>query len=237
MLRRFKKKNLIKDLEAKRRKCLENNLPSVLKLNLNSPIPDKNTPFQMLSFLVIDFETTGFEAEDNDIISIGWVEISQMQINLATQKHYYINNSKRINHETAVINHIVPQMVSHGISLPEAINILLQSCQDKILVVHGKVIEKNFLDFYAQQSFGLPSLPLIWIDTLKIEQWRALAKGADIYQDNRLSTARERYNLPQYNAHNALIDSISAAELLLAQIAHIYPGRKVTFEQLYEISQ
>ena len=237
MLRCFKKKNLLRELEVKRKKYLEYNLPNPLKLNLNCSIPDRNTPFKALSFLVIDFETTGLEAENNDIISIGWVEISHMQINLATQKHFYINNSKRINHETAIINHIVPQMVSHGISLPEAINILLKSCQDKILVVHGKVIEKSFLDFYAQQTLGLPALPLIWIDTLKIEQWRALAQGADIYQDNRLSTARERYNLPQYNAHNALIDSISAAELLLAQIAHIYPGRKVTFENLYEISQ
>ncbi|MCG6200696.1 3'-5' exonuclease [Psychromonas antarctica] len=237
MLRFFKKKNLLQGLEEQRAQCLQYNLATVLKDNLMQPLPDKNTLFQVLPFLVVDFETTGFDVETNDIISIGWVEISNMQIDVASQKHLYINNGKQINHETAVINHIVPQMVSHGVTLEEAINTLLHHSKNKILVVHGKTIEKRFIDFYAQNSLGLPELPLIWIDTLIIEKWHLLKIGAQFSQDNRLSSVRKRYNLPQYTAHNALIDSIAAAELLLAQMAHIYRDRKVTFERLYEISQ
>ena len=237
MLRFFKKKDLLRDLEDQRTQCLQYNLENALKQNLMQPLPDKNTLFESLSFLVVDFETTGFEVETNDIISIGWVEISNMQIDFASQKHLYINNDKQINHETAVINHIVPQMVSHGVTLEEAINTLLHHSKNKIVVVHGKTIEKRFIDFYAQNSLGIPELPLIWIDTLIIEKWHLMKMGIYIRQDNRLSSVRKRYNLPQYTAHNALIDSIAAAELLLAQIAHIYRDRKVTFERLYDISQ
>ena len=237
MLRLFKKTDLLSKLEKKRVACLKYNLSDAIKDNLLKPIPDRNTPFRALSFLVVDFETTGFEPEKSDILSIGWVEMSNMQIDFGSQKHFYINNDKHITHETAVINHIVPQMVSHGISLEEAIDILLFHAKDKILVVHGKMIEKSFLDFYAQKKLGMPELPLIWIDTLRIEEWREVKLKAQIDPDIRLSSVRKRYNLPQYNAHNALIDSVSAAELLLAQVATIYRDRKVTFESLYKISQ
>jgi DNA polymerase-3 subunit epsilon len=235
----FKKNNNWSELEVKRAECLKSTLPSDVKLNLSQPLPDKKTLFKALSFLVIDFETTGFEANTNDIISIGWIEIINMQIDLERKQHFYINNSQHINHETAVINHIVPQMIqNNGIALEKAINALLNESKNKILVVHGKVIEKNFLDYYAQKFLGIPELPLVWIDTMKIEEWKTSKMGGNtISQDNRLSAVRKRYNLPQYTAHNALIDSVATAELLLAQIANMYRNRQVTLETLYEMSQ
>jgi len=237
MLRFFKRNDLLGELAEKRTAYLKHNQPNALKQNLMAPVPDKNTPVQALSFLIVDFETTGFEAENNDIISIGWIEVSGMQIDLASQKHLYIRNDKQINHETAVINHIVPQMLSQGVTLDEAIATLLRCSRGKILVVHSKVIEKSFVDYYVQSRLGLPAPPLLWIDTLRIEKWRAMQKAMYVRQDNRLSSARKRYNLPKYTAHNALVDSVATAELLLAQIAHIYRYRKATFGRLYEISQ
>ncbi len=237
MLRLFKKTDLLSELQEKRRACLQHKLPNAVKENLSAPIPDKNSFFRSLSFLAVDFETTGFEPETSDILSIGWVEIANMQVDFASQQHFYINNDQSINHETAVINHIVPQMVSHGVSLDEAVVMLLEHSKGKVLVVHGKVIEKRFLDFYAQKNWGLPALPLPWIDTLSIENWRAQQLKGETAPDTRLSSVRKRYNLPQYTAHNALIDSVSAAELLLAQVATMYRQRKATFESLYKISQ
>ena len=239
MRRFFKKKNYWKELAAKRAECLISSLPNEVSLNLSQPLLDKNTLFKALPFLVVDFETTGFEPAKNDIISIGWVEIVNMQIDLGCKQHYYIRNSQDINHETAVINQIVPQMIQNdGVPLEQVINALLNASKGKILVVHGKVIEKNFLDFYAQKFLGLPELPLMWVDTMKIEEWKTAKTGGNtISQDNRLSAVRKRYNLPQYTAHNALVDSVASAELLLAQIAHMYRDRQVTLETLYEMSQ
>lgn len=237
MFRFFKQTDPFRELKDKRLTCMQHALSEAIKNNLCQPLANKNTFFRSLSFLVVDFETTGLEAETNDVLSMGWIEIVNMQIDFASQKHLYINNDKYINHETAVINHIVPQMVHHGLNLAEAIDILLDHAKDKILVVHGKVIEKSFLDHYVQTKFRLPELPLIWLDTLKIEKWRMLKVEAKIDQDMRLSSVRKRYNLPPYPAHNALIDAIATAELLLAQVANMYPGRNVTLESLYKISQ
>jgi DNA polymerase III subunit epsilon len=235
----FKKKDHWRELTAKRGQCLTSALPREVAINLSEPLIDKNTLFKDLSFLVVDFETTGFEPNTNDIISMGWVEIIDMQIDLERRNHFYISNSQPINHETAVINHIVPQMIdNNSILLEKAIYRLLIESKNKILVVHGKVIEKTFLDYYAQTFLGIAQLPLMWIDTMKIEEWKTAKIGGNtISQDNRLSAVRKRYNLPQYAAHNALIDSVATAELLLAQISQLYRDRHVTLETLYEMSQ
>ena len=47
-----------------------------------------------------------------------------------------------------------------------------------------------------------------------------------------MANLRERYGLPRYRAHNALIDAISAAELLLAQIAHRAGKRSPRLDEL-----
>ena len=235
----FNKKDHWSALTAKRLACLTSSLPDEVKINLSEPLVDQQTLFKDLSFLVVDFETTGFEPNTNDILSMGWIEIIDMQIDLERKQHCYISNSQHISHETAVINHIVPQMIeNNSISLEKAINRLLTDSKNKILVVHGKVIEKGFLDYYAQKFLGIPQLPLMWIDTMKIEEWKTAKMGGNtISQDNRLSAVRKRYNLPQYSAHNALIDSVATAELLLAQISQMYRDRHVTLETLYEMSQ
>ena len=38
----------------------------------------------------------------------------------------------------------------------------------------------------------------------------------------RLNASRERYGLPVYQGHHALVDALATAELLQAQISHHY---------------
>ncbi|WED22841.1 3'-5' exonuclease [Vibrio sp. JC009] len=237
MLKFFRQRDWLKELETTRKQCASKSLPDLVYEHLSAPLPDKSTPLDKLSYLVVDFETTGFDPDNCDIISMGWIEVSQMQVDFASSEHIYVSNSENINHQTAVVNHIVPQMVDTGVTLEEAVNLLLQKAQGKVLVAHGKVIEKSFLDFYARKELDIPELPLLWIDTLRFEQWRSLEKGTKFGQDNRLSSVRQQYNLPQYATHNALIDSIATAELLLAQIAHTYRDKKPEFGHLFKVSQ
>ena len=50
---------------------------------------------------------------------------------------------------------------------------------------------------------------------------RRLDMGSAAYDPSelRLSTLRDNYKLPQYCAHNALIDAMATAELLFAEVA------------------
>ena len=84
--------------------------------------------------------------------------------------------------------------------------------------------------------FNIKALPLIWIDTLRIEKRLQRASNASDESDVTLAATRERYKLPAYNGHNALADAVATAELLLAQQTRIAPQEKATIGTLYRLS-
>ena len=76
----------------------------------------------------------------------------------------------------------------------------------------------NFLNKASRELFNSPLL-LPVVDTLEIEKVKLLRQQDHIKKGElRLAECRSRYNLPAYPAHNALMDALSSAELLLAQI-------------------
>ncbi|GLO62586.1 DNA polymerase III subunit epsilon [Vibrio sp. MACH09] len=212
-------------------------LPNVISQLIQQPIPNIADIAMDLDYIVLDFETTGLDSKQDLILSMGWVTISQGKIDLLTAQHIYINDASQINPQTAVINHITPQMLAEGVSIHDAMNTFFQAAKGKIIVAHACAVEANFMNHYLVHSFHLPNAPLIWIDTLCIEKKRAKAINQDDDLDLILSGVRQRYNLPEYNSHNALADAVSTAELLLAINKRLQPNNSTTFGQLYKMSQ
>jgi len=211
-------------------------IPDVIKQVIAQPCPQIADLAKDLDFIVLDLETTGFDSVKDIILSIGWVDIYKGYVDLSSSVHLFLNNDLNVNPETAVINHITPEMLSQGISIDEAMNRFFEAAKGKIIVAHGCVMEKNFIEHYLHKTYGLDEIPLVWVDTLCIEKklGNAIAKQSDL--DLTLSGTRERYNLPEYNGHNALADAISTAELLLVQEKRIKHKLSVTIGQLYKMS-
>ncbi|MFM2587117.1 exonuclease domain-containing protein [Vibrio sp. TBV020] len=189
-----------------------------------------------LDYLVLDFETTGLDVESDLILSMGWVEVSNGVIDLSTAQHFYLSNESQIKPETAVINHITPQMLEGGISIHEAMKALFQVAQNKVLVAHSCSVENSFIQRYLSYRFQLNAVPLMWFDTLCIE--KKLARAINNHQDLDVSlgATRKRYQLPEYIEHNALMDAVATAELLLAQEARLTSNKAVTIGLLYRLS-
>lgn len=227
---------LMRIMRERQQFLLKQNIPDFINDNLLETLPTLNDTAESFDYLVLDFETTGLDVNNDLILSIGWVEIINSHIDLASCKHHYINSKSQIKPVTAVINHITPQMLDEGESIHEAIKALFTASKGKILVAHGCLVEANFLQKYLERNFNLSALPLLWVDTLSIEKHMAVAiNNPDL--DLTLASTRERYNLPEYNSHNALADAVSTAELLLAQQKKLQPHHKIRFAQLYKMSQ
>jgi DNA polymerase-3 subunit epsilon len=64
---------------------------------------------------------------------------------------------------------------------------------------------------------------------------RALNRTSN-HEDVRLFAIRERRGLPAYDAHNALVDSLSTAEVLLVQIKDIFKDKDATVMPLFKRS-
>ena len=77
-------------------------------------------------------------------------------------------------------------------------------------------------------------MPVARTDTLELHRRLIVRWGeAPMRLALRLWTARERYGLPIYRAHEALIDAVSCAELFLAQVAEMQAdGREITLAKL-----
>ena len=213
-------------LKRKRERYIKKHeLPDNIKALLTAPLPAINDDLFQLDYISIDFETTGFYPENDHLLSVGYLPLSKEKLILSEAVETYINSSKKIKAETAVINHIVPEMLENGSALNEVIDELFSVIKGKVLIAHGCDIEKRFIDHYVATQLKLPPLPLIWVDTLSIEKSLIMHKGNQKSADFRLASTRQRHGLPEYPAHSALVDALATGELYLALLKKTFCGR------------
>lgn len=192
-------------------------LSHALKQLLEAPLPDFNATVTHLPWLVFDFETSGLDANTDCILSIGSVVAENGQIGLASAQHHYISSGNPVSARSAIINHITPEMLRDGVALDEAMEALFTSLTGRVAIVHGRMVERAFINAWLFKRYGREGLPLLWIDTLELEL-RHQQAARRIQNDLRLSSIRRDYHLPDYPAHHALCDAVATAEVLLAQI-------------------
>ena len=222
-------------LEKKRLARLnEGNLPEHIVDLLSEPYPSPEAKLKDLEFLVFDLETTGLDPKTDRILSIGYLSIKEMRVDISTSVHTYVQAEKYVKAEAAVINHIVPEMLSSGQPFDDAMEDLFRAMKGKILIAHGTVVEKHFIDAYLKRRYGLPPLPLIWLDTLVIEKSLLRNKNDANSGDFQLASVRERHKLPPYLAHNALSDSIATGELFLVLTKIIYGKTPALLNGVYK---
>ena len=166
-------------------------------------------------------------------MSIGGIDITRSAIQFNSTFHYYIKNKEDvIKKESAVINQITPELLANGKDISIAIYELLEKISGKIILVHCSYIECGFIRKILKLRKKDP-LPFLVLDTMEIERKLNMA-NPNI--DVRLSSIRERRNLPEYEAHNALIDSLATAEVFLAQIKDVFKNTQATILPIYKRS-
>ncbi|OBX03684.1 DNA polymerase III subunit epsilon [Gallibacterium genomosp. 3] len=222
----------LQKLEKQRQQALgSSNLPKLALPLYQCPIPNSDIPLSQLSLVALDFETSGLDIAQDRILSVGTVEINQQVLSLSTSQHYYLSSAgDAIKPETAIINHIRPEVLTLGLSEEECLQRLIPYLAGKVVIAHCASIEKNFLKKALQLPANLP-LPLVFLDTL------CLARSLSEYwgqtnPDLRLAKIRQQKGLPAYLAHNAIADAIATGELFLALVAEIFPNQEVTLKQV-----
>ncbi len=206
--------------EVERKRNLLRAPQGPLKDYFSVPFPSVDSFFKDANILAVDFETTGLDAVQDKLLSVGFVELNQQQIKLKTCYHQIINTKEKLKADNVVIHQITDQQQQQGLPLEVVVEDLLKALAGKVMLVHYARIEREFLQQACLELYGLaPSFPMI--DTLVIAK-RRLDKKDIAYDPSelKLGVLRQNYQLPQYFAHNALNDAIATAELLLAQTNH-----------------
>lgn len=190
-----------------------------------------DTPIDQVRFLALDLETTGMDASNCAIVSMGFVPFDIHRIYCSRAQHTLVKPELPLTEESAAIHLITHSELSTAKGFNTHLGNLLNAMKQHVVVVHYHDIERNFLAHAADRFFNdILEFPLI--DTMVIESriiagrhvpwFKRLFKGPQ-RPSIRLDACRTRYNLPQYRPHHALTDAIATAELLIAQLQTHFP--------------
>ncbi|MEE4240891.1 MAG: 3'-5' exonuclease [Desulfopila sp.] len=187
----------------------------------------KHTPLKNLSFVALDFETTGLNPLQDDIVSIGLVPFNLERIYCSQAAHWFLQPGHPLSEDSIVIHHITHSDIHGAPDLGSVLEKVLLALQGKVVVVHHHLIEREFLDQAVNKRLG-EGIRFPVVDTMAIEATVQHRQNGGLLQrlrgrrplSVRLPDSRLRYGLPPYQLHHALTDALATAELFQAQVAH-----------------
>ena len=168
-------------------------------------------------FVVIDCEMTGLNPSKDELLSIGWVRVQNHNIDMQSARHRLVKSAANVG-QSATIHMIRDCELQEGQSIDDVLRELLIDARGFLPVFHNASLDLAFLNRATEHALGAPWWPS-YVDTLLAEK-RLLERHSEIPKQGALTLAqcRQRYNLPAYHGHNAMVDAVATAELLLAEI-------------------
>lgn len=192
---------------------------------------------EQAEFVALDFETTGLNPEQDEIVSIGLVPFNMNRIKVAKAKHWIVRPTCQLKDDSIVIHGITHSEILNAPPISAVLEEVLEALKGRVVVVHYRYIESQFLNSAVLTELGEE----IWfpmVDTMQIEaQQHRLGWGSKLKRlfggklpSIRLADSRLRYGLPRYHMHSAMTDAIATAELLQAQVRHLFPETTLVSE-------
>jgi DNA polymerase III subunit epsilon len=206
--------------------------PGAVRDYLSTASPGPRTDVRDLRLLALDLETTGLDARTDRLLSVGFVPVNGLEIDLAGAQQLLCRADVEVG-QSAAVHGITDDALAQGIPLREVLEGVAVALTGRVLLAHHAAIETGFLSAACERELGVP-LPVSAVDTMELQS-RVLRShaGEDLPPGAlRLSTARAHLGLPRYAAHQALTDALACAELYLAQVDRLGGGRPMTLGAL-----
>jgi DNA polymerase-3 subunit epsilon len=224
--------DLLRSADKRRQRALRQASHPVMQSYLSTPLPSEKVDWKSAPIISLDFETTGLNPRNHQLLSYGCIEISSGAIVFGSARQERIRSDAVIPESSAVIHGITDDAARAGRPIKEVLPELLARLSGKLLLVHYKPIELGFLDAVCRSLYGSPFL-IPTIDTLELAQRVLKLRDYGVGPNQlRLFNLRDKYGLPRYSAHDSLYDAITTAELFLVLAAEISPKEELRLGQL-----
>ena len=222
------KKSAVIDWSTRYEQLINSTENKVLKNFYSSAFNQPLAAIKDVPFVAMDFETTGLNSKNDDIVSVGLVPFNFQRIYCKHSRHWVVQPRRNLHEESIVIHGITHSEVNDAPDFNRIIEPLLLALSGKVVVVHYAAIERQFLNNALLLRLK-EGIEFALVDTMDIERKALEARQGllgKLFNTNlgslRLTHCRERYSLPAYKNHNALTDALATAELLQAQLSHHY---------------
>jgi DNA polymerase-3 subunit epsilon len=212
--------------------------PAIMKNHTYFSDFDQSRPLSDYSFMVFDTELTGMDRRKDEIVSIGAVRISNLQIDLGRNFHSYVRPAQVHHNAATLVHRITPEQLRQAPPLAEVLPRFLDFVGEDLLVGHHVDLDMSFLHRTTKEIYrGTLITPCI--DTMRLAQGykRGLLgrySEPELQSRNyRLDDLGREFNLPLFEAHDALEDAMQTAYLFLFLVKKFRKGGLITLRDLY----
>lgn len=196
----------------------------------SAPLPAPDTPWRQVGYCVVDLETTGLDADRDEIISFAAVPIDGGRIVLGDVAHGLIKPQAPIRRDSVPIHGIRPEDVAAAPPLEAVLDRLLEAMCGRVLVVHVDWVERGFLGAALRGRRLRLREPVL--DTSRL----AASRLPGVPEPMSLSWLAHRLGLPVYGQHEALGDAITTAQVFLALVTQADREQPQTLGTLAQIA-
>lgn len=204
---------------------------TALQKSWQVPLPSIGSDWRKVSFMVVDAEMSSLDVKTGELLSVGWVIVENGSITLGTAEHHLIRAENSVG-QSATIHNLRDFDLIDAKTRDYVLSHFLQLAAGKVLVFHNAALDMAFLNKISRRYFNAPIL-MPCVDTLLQEEAVLRRRDQPIKPgDLRLQACRDRYGLPHFHGHNALLDALATAELFLAMCKRRSAGRAFSLGQL-----
>jgi DNA polymerase-3 subunit epsilon len=174
-------------------------------------------PWTEHTYVALDVESSGLDPRNDQLLAVAWVVIKPPVIDYASGRYFLLKHDQTELKQSPVVHGLVSKDFIDPTEPADVLRELAAVLKDNILVCHYIQLDWGFLKQAAKQH-GIKLEPLARFDTLAYEAKRLKRHQHHISRGElTLNACRQRYGLPEYNAHHAFSDAIACGELMLAQ--------------------
>ena len=201
--------------------------------------PEKIVDEQLLGainstrFVVLDTETTGFDYENDRILSIGAVILQNGQINIPDSFEVYIQQ-EHYDKATAQIHGILKESVLDRPNELEALELFLTFLGDSIIVAHHTIFDITMINKALERN-GFPPLKNKTLDTAVLYKKTLLVSPLFERKDNyTLDDLADKFDISKKDRHTAMGDAFITAIAFLKILKKLREKKEITLLQLFK---
>lgn len=182
-------------------------------------LPGRRTPWREAGWCALDFELTGLDTREDEIISFGAIPIEAGRVQLGRARSGLVRPTREISEASIIVHGIRAADLARAPRLGDAIGALLRVITGQILVVHSAAVERAFLGRALREQGARLRRPIVdtevlgclWLREREHQPTRRLGLG-------ELASA---LGLPADRPHNALSDALTTAQAFIALATHL----------------
>ena len=184
-------------------------------------------------FTVFDTETTGFDFDEDRILSIGAVRIEDKSIEISDNFEVFLEQTK-FNPETVKIHGIIQNEKFKKLSEQEALKKFLSYIQNSILVAHHAGFDIKMVNKALKRN-GFPKLKNKVLDTsILYKKTRIATNLIDRDKVYSLDEIAEAYNIDLTDRHTASGDAFITALIFMKLLNRLSKGQDATLKDIYK---